>query len=73
VAQGKTRAGAGADARGTGQGERARRFAGAQAREHKHELGTVRRRELVYAGARHEQDSARLRGTYHFQVLSTCE
>jgi hypothetical protein len=75
VAQGEAqaRAGAGAGAHGAGQGEWARCFASAQAREHTRELGTVRRCELVYAGERHGRYSAGLRGTYHFQVLSTCE
>jgi hypothetical protein len=36
-------------------------------------LDAAQRRELVYAGVRHGRDSARLRGTYHFQVSSTCE
>jgi hypothetical protein len=63
AAQGEVqaRAGAGACAHGAGQGEWARRFASAQAREHK--------RELVYAGARHGRDSARIRGTYQRQSI----
>jgi hypothetical protein len=71
VAQGEAQAwaGAGAGAHGAGQGEWARRFASAQARDHKRELGTMRRRELVYAGVRHGWDSARLRGTYQPQSI----
>jgi hypothetical protein len=71
VAQGEAQAwaGAGADAHGAGQGEWARRFASAHAREHKRELGTARRHELMYAGARHGRDSARLRGTYQPQSI----
>jgi hypothetical protein len=62
VAQGEVqaRARAGAGTYDAGQGEWARCFASAQAQEHKRELGTARRRELVYAGARHGRDSARL-------------